>query len=73
MLPHSYILLLLIPAGTFEIGLPNESSRLQILKIFLKEHPLTRGAKNYIPQLAKKTVGYSGSDLKELWYVLLSY
>mmetsp|Transcript_20421 Transcript_20421/g.23113 ORF Transcript_20421/g.23113 Transcript_20421/m.23113 type:complete len:497 (+) Transcript_20421:147-1637(+) len=50
---------------TFEIGLPNEKSRLQILELILLNHSLTKGARKMIPELAKLTVGYSGSDLKE--------
>ena len=53
--------------GTFEIGLPNVSSRRQILELFLKNQPMTDGARKMIPKLAKDTKGYSGSDLKELW------
>ena len=51
---------------TFEIGLPTESSRLQILNLFLEKQPMTTKAKNFIPKVAKVTIGYSGSDLKEL-------
>jgi SpoVK/Ycf46/Vps4 family AAA+-type ATPase len=50
----------------FRIALPNESGRMQILKLTLKEHPLDESALTYLPQLAKEAVGYSGSDLKEL-------
>jgi len=52
---------------TFEIGLPNAKSRLQILNLFLTKQELTKEARNMIPALAKVTEGYSGSDLKELW------
>lgn len=52
---------------TFEIGLPNAKSRLQILNLFLDKHELTEDARNMIPTVAKVTEGYSGSDLKELW------
>jgi SpoVK/Ycf46/Vps4 family AAA+-type ATPase len=50
----------------FRVALPNESGRLQILNLTLKEHPLDESASTYLPQLAKEAVGYSGSDLKEL-------
>ena len=53
--------------GTFEIGLPNPKSRLQILNLFLEKHNLTDNARKIIPAIAKVTEGYSGSDLKELW------
>ena len=51
---------------TFEIGLPNLKSRLQILNLFLAKHNLTEEAKTFIPTVAKMAEGYSGSDLKEL-------
>lgn len=51
---------------TFEIGLPNLKSRLQILNLFLAKHNLTEEAKSFIPTVAKMAEGYSGSDLKEL-------
>jgi ATPase family AAA domain-containing protein 1 len=51
---------------TFEIGLPNAKSRLQILNIFLESHELTKDARAMIPAIANVTEGYSGSDLKEL-------
>lgn len=51
---------------TFEIGLPPESSRLQILQLILEKQEMTLKAKELIPKIAKVTVGYSGSDLKEL-------
>lgn len=51
---------------TFEIGLPNLVSRMQILNLFLEKQPMTKEARNMIPALAKATQGYSGSDLKEL-------
>jgi SpoVK/Ycf46/Vps4 family AAA+-type ATPase len=50
----------------FRIELPDEAGRLQILKLTIKEHPLDASAVEYLPQLAKETKGYSGSDLKEL-------
>jgi len=51
---------------TFEIGLPNFKSRLQILNLFLDKQEMTKTARTMIPAIAKSTVGYSGSDLKEL-------
>jgi SpoVK/Ycf46/Vps4 family AAA+-type ATPase len=51
---------------TFEIGLPDANSRIQILHLFLEKHSLTEQARKFIPALAKLTEGYSGSDLKEL-------
>lgn len=51
---------------TFEIGLPDAKSRLQILELFLEKHELTQDARKMIPAIAKVTEGYSGSDLKEL-------
>jgi SpoVK/Ycf46/Vps4 family AAA+-type ATPase len=52
----------------FKIDLPDARGRLQILTITLEksEHPIGESAKNFLPQLARQTVGYSGSDLKEL-------
>jgi len=51
---------------TFEIGLPNFKSRLQILNLFLEKQSMTESARAMIPAIAKSTNGYSGSDLKEL-------
>jgi len=51
---------------SFEVPLPNLESRLQLLSLFLKKQNMTKEAQDYLPTLAKKTVGYSGSDLKEL-------
>ena len=51
---------------TFEIGLPDMNSRLQILSLFLEKQPMTDKARKSIPALANVTEGYSGSDLKEL-------
>jgi SpoVK/Ycf46/Vps4 family AAA+-type ATPase len=50
----------------FEIGLPDYNSRMDILKLLLKKQPMTEEARDFLPQIAKYTVGYSGSDLKEL-------
>lgn len=50
----------------FRIELPDKVGRLQILRLTLGNHPLSREAQAYLPQLAAETVGYSGSDLKEL-------
>ena len=51
---------------TFEIGLPDMKSRMQILDLFLEKQPMTEKARRSIPALANVTEGYSGSDLKEL-------
>ena len=51
---------------TFEIGLPDMKSRMQILNLFLEKQPMTEKARRSIPALANVTEGYSGSDLKEL-------
>lgn len=51
---------------TFEIGLPPEQSRRQILELFLKKQEMTAKAREMIPDIAKATTGYSGSDLKEM-------
>ena len=51
---------------SFEVPLPNLESRLQLLRLFLKKQNMTKEAQDYLTALAKKTVGYSGSDLKEL-------
>eukprot|EP00529_Nitzschia_sp_RCC80_P010811 CAMPEP_0113480412 /NCGR_PEP_ID=MMETSP0014_2-20120614/21861_1 /TAXON_ID=2857 /ORGANISM="Nitzschia sp." /LENGTH=622 /DNA_ID=CAMNT_0000373839 /DNA_START=227 /DNA_END=2095 /DNA_ORIENTATION=- /assembly_acc=CAM_ASM_000159 len=50
----------------FRIELPDKAGRLQIIRLTLADHPLSREAQAYLPQLASETVGYSGSDLKEL-------
>lgn len=50
----------------FRVKLPNEAGRLQILKLVLKRHPLAPETEKYLPNLAKETLLYSGSDLKEL-------
>ena len=51
---------------TFEIGLPDMKSRMQILNLFLEKQPMTDKARRSIPALANVSEGYSGSDLKEL-------
>ena len=52
----------------FRIDLPNDKGRLQIVRLTLEktEHPIDDSAKQFLPQLSTLTVGYSGSDLKEL-------
>jgi SpoVK/Ycf46/Vps4 family AAA+-type ATPase len=52
----------------FRIELPDEAGRLQIINITLdnSKHPLEPSARSFLPQLAKMTQGYSGSDLKEM-------
>ena len=51
---------------SFEIPLPPVESRLQLLQLFLEKQNMTKEAKEYLPELAKRTEGYSGSDLKEV-------
>ncbi|EED96679.1 26S proteasome regulatory particle chain rpt6-like protein, partial [Thalassiosira pseudonana CCMP1335] len=51
---------------SFEISLPDYSSRLQLLNLFLEKQRMTEEAKMFIPTVAQKAEGYSGSDLKEL-------
>ncbi len=51
---------------SFEIPLPPLQSRLQLLRLFLEKQNMTKEAKEYLPELAKRTEGYSGSDLKEV-------
>ena len=52
----------------FRIDLPDAKGRMQIMALTLEKtgHPIDNSAKQFLPQLAKLTVGYSGSDLKEL-------
>lgn len=52
----------------FKIELPDTKGRLQIITITLNNsnHPVDKSVTTYLPRLAKDTVGYSGSDLKEL-------
>lgn len=51
---------------SFEISLPNHNSRLQLLRLFLEKQLMTLEAKAFLPKVADMTVGYSGSDLKEV-------
>ena len=51
---------------SFEIALPNNTSRLQLLNLFLQKQSMTREAEAYVTTVAKLTEGYSGSDLKEV-------
>jgi ATPase family AAA domain-containing protein 1 len=51
---------------TFEVPLPDVTGRLSILQLILKEEDLEADARRFLPVLAQRTPGYSGSDLKEL-------
>jgi len=51
---------------SFEIPLPAHQSRLQLLQLFLEKQSMTAAAKEFLPTVAQKTEGYSGSDLKEV-------
>ncbi|KAL7457365.1 hypothetical protein ACHAWC_008911 [Mediolabrus comicus] len=51
---------------SFEISLPNYNSRLQLLNLFLEKQCMTPEAKAFLPKVAEMTLGYSGSDLKEV-------
>jgi len=51
---------------SFEIPLPALESRLQLLQLFLEKQGMTKTAREFLPELAQKTEGYSGSDLKEV-------
>ena len=48
------------------IGPPNETGRLQILKIHTREMPISQAAVDYLPELANNTHGFVGADLMEL-------
>jgi SpoVK/Ycf46/Vps4 family AAA+-type ATPase len=51
---------------TFAVPLPNQQGRLSILTLLLKDEDVEEDARATLPDLAKHTLGYSGSDLKEL-------
>ncbi len=51
---------------SFEIPLPPLQSRLQLLQLFLEKQSMTKEAREFLPELAKRTEAYSGSDLKEV-------
>ncbi|KAL7531174.1 hypothetical protein ACHAXR_003884 [Thalassiosira sp. AJA248-18] len=51
---------------SFEIPLPALKSRLQLLQLFLEKQSMTKAAKDFLPEVAQRTEGYSGSDLKEV-------
>ncbi|KAL7566229.1 hypothetical protein ACA910_011296 [Epithemia clementina (nom. ined.)] len=50
----------------FAVPLPDEAGRKAILQLLFKDENLTPEAQEFIPKLARKLHGYSGSDLKEL-------
>jgi ATPase family AAA domain-containing protein 1 len=50
----------------FEVPLPDAAGRHAILQLILQNENVEPTARDYLPQLAHVTVGYSGSDLKEL-------
>ena len=51
---------------SFEIPLPPAESRLQLLRLFLERQSMTESALSFLPELSRRTEGYSGSDLKEV-------
>jgi ATPase family AAA domain-containing protein 1 len=52
---------------TFEIPLPDRSGRLSILQLLTNDENLAPSCRtDALPRIADMTVGYSGSDLKEL-------
>jgi len=51
---------------SFAIPLPDLDGRKSILTLILKDQNMDLSAKRFIPELARRTVGYSGSDLKEM-------
>jgi len=50
----------------FCIPLPDAKGRQSILELLLQKQSITKEAIRFLPDLAKSTQGYSGSDLKEL-------
>lgn len=51
---------------TFEVPVPGVASRQQILSLLLEDQNMDDSVKAYMGELVKRTVGYTGSDLKEL-------
>ena len=51
---------------TFEIGLPDEPGRLDILQKMTKDDKMANSSDSFLPTVAARTAGFSGSDLKEL-------
>jgi SpoVK/Ycf46/Vps4 family AAA+-type ATPase len=51
---------------TFEIGLPDEAARFDILKLQLSKARLTNAAAGSLKKIAAACEGFSGADLKEL-------
>ncbi|KAI2504551.1 Holliday junction DNA helicase ruvB N-terminus [Fragilaria crotonensis] len=50
----------------FGIPLPNQKSRLDILRLQLKDQTMKQEVVQFLPELSELTRGYSGSDLKEV-------
>jgi SpoVK/Ycf46/Vps4 family AAA+-type ATPase len=50
----------------FAVPLPDQDGRKAILTLLLQDEGCTPDARAYVPTLAARTPGYSGSDLKEL-------
>jgi ATPase family AAA domain-containing protein 1 len=50
----------------FGIPLPNQQSRLDILRLLLKDQNMKYEVEEFLPALSELTRGYSGSDLKEV-------
>ena len=50
----------------FGIPLPNQQSRLDILRLLLKDQNMEYEVEEFLPALSELTRGYSGSDLKEV-------
>jgi SpoVK/Ycf46/Vps4 family AAA+-type ATPase len=51
---------------TFEMGLPNEKERENVLRLILRSESLDPQLEASLGELSRACVGYSGSDLKEL-------